>query len=684
MPATRESSGTNLFYGNLMFTNVVTRDFTQTIEMDQSDSSVLFSRIRITIEGSIDDGQPPFTIYPSGVAIGPSIISDYGDRLVGSIKGSEFMNLTSSEKIVYIKQELEQARLRFRYEVNGIPLIAAKQYSDNVYQGSIDINNGPKCRSFNITSVIGGKTYRYTATFEACILPCDLYIQGDPLSIAADPAEPGTAEDLKQVVTYARWSVSQMRNADFSITRIINGRVRVATWEAWARYEFAIKNLVIPPLLDGYQRRSVSTVISENQLDMLYQVVDQQREAAPPFPVVDWAGQWSESTGDPGEDAKPASVGRLSVSVLGAPGTPKRYLWDAAMAIVDSKLNLENLQTIREGSKGLPMITASEVVDMLASNEIHVTIHYVRSFVADGWATYWVNKLDVLPSVNYLLGETTEWRTGDDKYNRDTWPIPWSADPDVPAGWLQNALSAMCKSEPPSWRAQEAPNAGSDTPDGRNDENKPQKNSRGTSQENFGAIESREIPGSRGKPDDGTLPYTWIELDSRYNIDNGWTAMPVGSVTGRVGADSAILCQLHAPISTWTVYYRAERVGLPPQIPSYRQTFRDENGISFAMVESEILPQSPLHSPDGVNLRYRLECRYTYAMSRFFTKDEELASGELPWLALENSETAFKLSDDNQSDMKLFKTSEGSEEGSGEGGTTEPAPQTPKPPPPGS
>lgn len=655
--------GTVVVYGGLQMINCQTISWNHTIVPDPDRTAPLYSKFLITIETYVHDED----IDSLGLnATGPVAKRPYpvnraneGASANQGIDAGTFNGLITANKHAVLSQHFSQWRKDFAYMVEGDVVLAASGSSMDV--NIADVDNGPKVLECSIVHVVGYRAFKIRATFEICKIACELPVV-ESKSDAELPLIQGRA-----LLTH-RWGVVETRDSDMKMTRAVTGYLRVAHTDFWIFLDNAIRMSVLPTLQRGYQRAHVRVSRSSNGLTMQYDVIDRQREAAPPYPAVEWSGTHEEVA------AAEKGAGSISVAMVGAPGTQKKHLLLCCIAVVNARLNFQSLMRRvqpTEGSKATAVhISQINVADILHDNVVHMTVAYVRvNPQVDRWLDPFYSALDSLPGVLSLIAGTPD-RTGEDKYNRDLWPLPYPYDPDTPDSILTQRILDPCDPNkfqfPTNLERYLSPDQEED------DESSPKKPDK-----------DKGSPGDERHETKGTqeeTPYIHVDVESVYYTDWGTTPLPranegnpvytPGNLTssgtsqngqgqqlrGLVGVNpriqgsssssrtpTVVIARLHEPIARRVIFIKAERSGKVAKMPPMFREFDDVNGIRHVLSESEIFPGSPKLGADGSTWVYSLEARLVYWMERPVDESEVLSTGRLPWTLIELAQAFYKL-----------------------------------------
>lgn len=344
-------SGTHVFYNGVHMQDCELINWEQSLDTDESNVGVRFTRIRVTVSSSlvklqneildVDWASRMKTTNPSINSTGFTAPVDSG------ISGGLLTDLTQR-----IEHDLSQPRQDFLLWVNGtcnspgsaipqnntsrtsstrvivaatgrIPAVASETISvgigDNEFTTSpipsaiirrhvLDANLGPKVSNVSITEVSGGAFVKVTATFEICRV---LY-QAD----AADTIPGATVQfDAQKArgVIYNRWSIVDSTDNEGKVSHDISGKICVKDH----RYKPNACRLFAFPFAFPFGRMiNKSYTVAEDGLTLAYKYRFEHAGAAPPAYVRDYKATYTEGIG-PGEGKSGAQRASMSIRVKG-------------------------------------------------------------------------------------------------------------------------------------------------------------------------------------------------------------------------------------------------------------------------------------------------------------------------------------------------------------------------------
>ncbi len=390
--------------------------------------------------------------------------------------------------------------------------------------GDIDLNNGPK-PSWTLKEIVGTKTARITFRVELATAAC------------------GTPAGL----TNLRWWTTDDVDENWFTTRKIDGKLRVATKNT---NPHSLRNLIFPPLQNGFKRQSMSFIENPNGLELDFTINDLEVFRSAPKPTTTWSGVHRVTTNTPG-----GTVAEEEVTVtLNAPrDTPQTKLITLAQNILDSKLAF-----VREvGGKGSSdknrvMLVNYAMEAALEDNRVTATARIKH--VGDK------GLLAVLKSGDF--GQSLPADIGEEAYDPDVSRLLTAPTAGL-SGIFISAMQTQCQPAV-------MPNAGGETetnPTARNIES-PTK------------IDKATLP-----PEPEEDVYNQTHKDSMYLTSSVTSELVIakGNKTLETGTSSSADAEtetvdLTKGITTRIITVKATRLGLSPVAPNPAD-FTDANGI---------------------------------------------------------------------------------------------------------
>ncbi len=713
-------SGTHCFYNGILMQDCETRDFQQTVEYDESGTDAMFNRFRISVVARIvsvdpappapdpedEDAPPPppprDREHPSSIRVA------FGTDPEAVYEAEE-----SVDRLAIIRSRLWEPRKDFWLAVNGAnssaaqptPTIRGKQadpleapnsyrillaatgdyskdptkdetqaypkfirafgytgaivgsaavprFTNAVRVDHIDVDEGPKPRDVAV-SITGGGYFRVEFTIDICVSLCrgDLTTQSAPVR---------DARKVKGVISN-RWSVTELLDAEFKTSHIIEGTLVVANHRYKAQ---AMRTMVQPALFPYAKMEGRSFAVDKSGLKLAYQFTIKETGIAPPPGVIDWDGKYTESTGV----GYGRMHGHINLTVRGAIKRPpgmtakkqKTVMIRALYAMLQGRIT-----SINPDWKPLPgqnaktaVIRKVVVVENMKRPELELTaeVEYTQK-AKDAFN----NRLENMGNPFPIPGYDERWWPTPNYFQWDTASENALADSERGGGsYFDSYNQGPCN----LWHAMPRyaktdeiilarPDGGNYPPDPgeadpANAKNDPTYNSRP-----FVAYQVPDLKGELGPVDElppvtadrfgineaiqqEGFPYlkweSWVDYFTNYGkiqlplsrtrehpqgraamTSKGW---PANSMFPREMLQTSIAVALHAPMAKRCFRVLARRQGAWPMIPKPRAEYQDKNGYFETLLSCKIVPETPELSSDDSTLEYSIQMFLEYALSR--------------------------------------------------------------------
>jgi len=656
-------SSTSLIYNGVVMRDVELKSFSQVVEYDESGTDVVYSRFRIRVASTMTAVHPslvPFGIGTPGGLTAAQRARDIQGRLSEPRKDFWFVvdDGVINEKTGSLP--VDTTLLIATGSLDG-PLMQIHPTSDKFGSGDVvqrssvlDSRNGPHPISVNIEEIVGGRTIRVEFEIEVCRQICSPdFIDQFPYD-AGGPVQPDTR------VLNNRWHIEETKDENWCTTRTISGTLRV---RHHSFFPHAMRFLVVPPLLRGYQRVRQSFQDDPTGLVLKYQVEDKQREAAPPWPAVNWKAHHAESGSGPNGSIL---TGEVSVRLVGPPGVDKTALigaagkvaidrikglgdaWDPTTGRQDNRVQIINCSVVNVLDE--PVIelrvqaryTAEDQTRQLAIrlSEMGRPMSMSSrgsSIVQWNWDT---DNWDVIqgcpvgtvsdqpndlprPQVNNpgdrpVIRRFFNCIDPSDQYDPRRWPVPLFYDSPTPAGAFSCYLQSPCSVwhghpgggfPPPTPPATRPPSQPSGWPD---------ESTTATSPDTFPDDDDDNLadPDVVDAKDIFRFPYTVIDISNRFATDTGWCQLPYADDSEDDDTPNALLVKLHSKIARRILTMTATRDGRPPIVPSLEEDFVDRNGVREVLAHHSITLKAPQLLADGRGRQFAVLIEYIYLLER--------------------------------------------------------------------
>lgn len=646
---------TTVVYNGVVLRDCETLSFEQDVQYDPSNTDVLFSRFKIRVASTMvarinDAGIDSFGI---DTANGTTVIQrahDIQGKLSES-RGDFWMlvdNCVQDEKQgTEFEPSLDQPLLIacgrawdedivVGSDENGNPIkyiertpltmfphpfssnSSTPAYGSIAFNKSnvLDCENGPKPRKVSVQKIIGGRALRVEFEIEICRNICSADFDD------INPALLGSQIDQTPNILSNRWSLEESKDANWITTRSINGTLRVANRDYWPH---AMRLLCVPNLMAGYKRVRQSFVSDPTDLVLKYRIEDQQAHAAPPYPAISWSGHHAETASGPNAMIK---GGEFHIRLRGVPGVDKQQLIGAAGKIAVNRLRGLVANKDANGKRTYKtLLKNASIIDILNEPviEMRVQVQYVdASFKALALrVTKMGRPIGTLeepdPDDPYLI----------DGYSPQSFPVPIPYGSPTPAGIFSCYLQKPCS----IWH--DMPNGipvgdGDQVPTPIDKENTTSEKPEYPKQQ---SIEPHVLPPDSDETptEDNDLydfPYSFIELQNRYLIDNGWISMPVA--TTDPDAKTATLIKMHGRTASRVLTLTVTRDGKPPVIPSMVEDQVDHNGHREVLARMEVIAKAPKLMANGESRQHEVFVEYVYLMEKAPGPTDKLRGGSSP------------------------------------------------------
>lgn len=577
------AGSTMVEYNGVTFWNCLTKQFRQEIVLDDSGTDPLYSKFTIRVAGYV-----------------------HGDAVSTTVVGPVFVNAGLSHTA--IRRLLGEVRGAFRMTVGatnstgvGGTVILEALPAGVVPPKLADLDNGPRCKSFEIMNIAGNHVFRVEAEFEIARLEC------------------GTAAGADSNVLSNRWSCADSINENFYTTRTYTGRLRLATGHGTSPQAF--RGIVVPPIQPGLRRKQMEFSATADGLSLDYTIVDEEVAFAAPEPATDWNYMYSETTGD-----GMIATGEAAVTLRGDRDCNKKVLIRLAAAFLEAKL-------VRQPAVGamaqqtFEYLTISEETGSGQDNLIRASGKVLHATNAPG-------EIDAVQ----LEQMVTVSRLG-----RPVAPADWGAavilyDANISRGGdalapppiegpvpLVGAFIAYLQSPCSDLHGI----AGQLIPTARHPVSGP-------------SIDVR-VRESIDEPDESadylseshrTAIYTYWQSQSTYEEDQHKVQLPVAASNGSTGSSddadqpTSVVVSLGNPTVRRIIRIKGERVGAFPELPA-AVDYQDGN-VNAVLLSRVLLPSTPERTPDGQVL-YRVEAEYVFALDRPLSALAQLRLGRNPW-----------------------------------------------------
>lgn len=575
---------TVVYYNAIELHNVVTRQWDQEVQYDDSGTDLVFARYKLRFDGilHVQAGAGALSTNPAWMA---------------QIGGAGPATLAGMYQTV--RRRLEQPRGDLEVVIGGTTVLRVKPAGSN--DPLEDRDNGPKPQGVSITQIAGSNLFRVSFTVHVALGECEQGAAG--------------------VVINNRWSVAESIDERFFTTRTIRGRLRLSSPRFAGE---SARPLIVPLLEAGFKRTRIEYTVAANGLDCEYVVEDRQVHTSSPYPAVKMSGTHTEATND-----GVTHYADIAVRLEGSPEADKKLMLTQGMRVVMSRLNIPNFSGLNTDY----MLEQAALVDHFGEQnmvEVRMRIRHQKE-----------NLDKTLANIRANIGSPIELAALDGvAYDRRVSRLPatWGYDPHGSARDPAAALLLLqCYLQSPCSQSHSIAQGDTEFDEQTGDD------TQGT--EITGTQAPGQLPQTDGDVIDETAKtniYTLSRVESRYVTDQVRAALPIAS--DNANAASTAVVTLARGQCRRIVHVEAERVGAMPLIPAPVDTFED-GAIGGTLLRKTEMFCPPGLAADGATKLYRVETIYEYALTRPPEADESSRIGVLPHTGLTNDDTAVTRND---------------------------------------
>lgn len=600
---------TNVYYNGVELHNVVTRHWDQEIVYDESGTDVLFQRYHLQFEGLLH-------LQGRTLASTPAWIAQQGG-------GGPRNHITAMYEAV--RQRLAESNRDLQVYIDNAMVLEIRAAGKNM--ATSDLENGPKPKHVEITSIASDQVFRVMFEIEGAIGDC--------------------RNGNKQSVLSNRWSVGEVMDGDFYTTKTVRGRVRFSS--SIRPNPLSMRSVVVPGLEKGFKRESLDYVVSANGLEAEYTVVDRQVHYAAPWPATKIEGTYSEGTDD-----GITFFSDCHIALQGPPSARKRELLTLAIRCIEARTG----QLAGAVNDKVLVVSAVLTEHIGETNSVEAHIRLKRTFDENDLPTALANlRQNVIGKSLTLPGYNPNISTAPELYGyaRDTGTRN-PATLFLAQCYLQMPCDASHKPNA-AGRAGAAPAAAGAAGAGA------WSMSAGDTAGGGGGVFSAAAGGTAiiGFVADGNLPpgkgpnfsrehaaaaYIICRQRSKFTTKHCRTQMPIARKLSKKTAkdDTAVIFTLGAPQFVREIRVDFERLGDWPEIPEPIDTIGDGD-LTYVLLKHWDMPYPPTLSPDGSTFIYRIEAFYLYGCNRPPQPNEATRIGLLPFTGGNQYDTAIRRSD---------------------------------------
>lgn len=586
---------TEVFYGEVYMKNVMTREWDESVEYDQSSTDSVTHRFAMRFDGIVH-------VQGTGDQTIPAWVGNYFNQAFGT---------TAAEQEEWIRCRLKKPRQELRIDHNGVTILRCVPSLTQARLSDVDrdVSNGPHPRGVMLSKIAGNQVYSISFSIEVAKVEC---CNGQP----------------PPLVLSNRWSIQETLDDNFFTTKTIRGRVRFSQSNVHPNHAF--KNTVVPHLEAGFKRSSIDFILEESGLTADYTVTDTQITTAAPYPATSISGRYTESTGEGGVFC----YSDIALRLDGDPHTDRGELLFRAVQLAMTRIPLAEM------NDKLELESASITEFVGAENAVEFQCRVRRKYDANidfltGLRTDAFGKPYDAPASPF--GFATDSRLS-------RVPIVWGyptqtlGNRNLAALWLQHCyLQSACQADHCIEKGNFIP---ADDPC---DQHLQRDNPSGSV---IVVQQLPQIPPPFQNQATLTEPgvFTFATMQNRYLTKPVRAQLPIArssnpatpsqTIPTAIGAsldDTSVVVDLAPPQATREIIYEAEKTGSWPEVPTPLDRYVDDNGVRYTLLEFDPQPITPPPTADGKSLLYRILVKYRYALSRPLTLSEKMAVGSLPF-----------------------------------------------------
>lgn len=582
------AGSTTVKYGDITFTNCLTKRFEQEAVFDDSGTDLLYYKFTIRIVGWVHGRSniSSVNIIPI-TSLGSAAVHHRKFRPVLLEPRKSFeMRLGKTIDPVFAGQELLLCAPATTQSLSGRP---------ETTKGK-DLNNGPKAKILSVANIAADELIKVEAEFEICKLECGFSDEG---------------AGNNSGVLNNRWSCIDDVDHNFYTTRTFTGRLRLSTSLV---NPHSFRDWVVPGMQEGMKLEKMSFTASEDGLNLDYTVIHKEVAFSAPAPATDWRISHTESLGEF------AMIGyaEISITLNGDRNVDKGELLAIAASVIEAKL--VTLQGDVERELNDHLILAFTITDTFGSdqnNSVHVYCKVRHVQEVNETFPLAVEEFSIPIDASVIVGYDSNISRGTGEDARTEGPIPMMS---AFATYLQspcNTRHGIQAAILPTARLDSGVNKAA----------------------GIIRLEARVVPELRSEHPEYMSEghkqnmYTYYEMDNTYDIRGHKVQLPIASGPSTSSADddkpTSVTVILTNPTAKRIVRIKAERAGDWPLLPTPKD-FMDENGIKVELLDHKIVPGTPERGPDGIVI-HRINAEYIYALSRPPRPNEKLRVGFNPW-----------------------------------------------------
>ena len=307
-------------YGSVSLSNILTHGVTQEpVYDDLSGLDYLYTKITVSIQATFNNALPPFAA---------------GD-------------VNAAATVARVRHALALPRQTVVLQVNGVNLV-------NI--SGPDAKNGPIPKHIDVKEIAGSETVLVDFSVECAVVEC---------TSGVNPAY--SSHRYRETVTIDENFYSRKTRSGKIIVRGDKGT-----------NPDTLRNLIVPPIPQGFKRESTEWTIQEDGLAALYTIVDKEVYLQPPSPATKASGHYIESSPQPGgiryAECRVALEGPKPMSGVTGSGDRGALLSQAILMAVTKVRGPNGFLLGTSATNGTAKLESATVREELFDNKVEVVI----------------------------------------------------------------------------------------------------------------------------------------------------------------------------------------------------------------------------------------------------------------------------------------------------------------------
>lgn len=589
---------TTIYYGNARIYNAVTREWNEEVIYDDSNTDVIGTKFKFRFTGYIH-AQSTAGLAPTNF----KKIDTFPTNLVDAYRDAH-LQLNEPRKQLRIVVGVNEL---VSPPVSGREIFRCEPPDDGKRSNvDRDIENGPKPRGLNIVKVVNDQILHVEWSIECMKLLCD--------------TQAGPNEILNN-----RWSLSEELDTNWFMTKTIRGKLRLSASNYSPGHAF--RTPITPGLEMGFRRERVQYALSENGLQIEYEITDRQIHDAAPWPATKLNGSYTSSTND-GE----SFISSCRVRLEGPPHAAKQYLITQALNVCEQRI-----QYAQKRIQGKVIPEACSITENLGDDnsvEVSITVRELPGnngeFLTRLRAEVLGKPIQIPPlEGNAYVGTFSRQP---EVYGYD----PFGASRAPAYLFLQHCyLQSPCQGEHDIRGFPQTPSASKDGQQQHTTIIQPQPT---------GFLEARAVSNTSLWSETALAGnmYTFSRAESRYVVKRWRAQLPVAATVNEQASsndDTCVFIDLAPGIAVRELVVESERLNAWPEVPYPEDSYTD-GSIRGKLLDYETIALPIKPTGDGSGKLYRLRTKYRWGLNRLPRPDEKIRVGMLPITGLSQDANA--------------------------------------------